>query len=232
MAKLSQACWTNPDRYGSSPAPAPPTYLSEPVSTIREDILTVQADTRLLAHLREEPAPHILLEDAEPAEDQSADSFTYSQETVTAFQKLLDHIDSHTQELPRVLSQTHYAALTQLPLTYPWTRLVLDLKELLVSFDRHLVTCLIANNVQGNVAPHPGTVLSSFLQHLAQLLLHIIAPIGAEDPPPFLHRPEIYTLEFWHAHLNYACARFSSTQSSDERAISFATGPLAQQRRA
>ena len=93
---------------------------------------------------------------------------------------------------------------------------MIDLKELLVSFDRHLVTCLIANNVQGNDAPHPGTVLSSFLQHLAQLLLHIIAPFGAEDPPPFLHHPEIYTLEFWHAHLNYACARFSTTQSSDK----------------
>ena len=38
--------------------------------------------------------------------------------------------------------QTKYAALTQLPLTYPWARLVLDLKELLLSFDRHLLTCL------------------------------------------------------------------------------------------
>ena len=34
---------------------------------------------------------------------------------------------------------------------------------------RHLITCLIANHVQDNNTPHPGTVLSSFLQHLAQL---------------------------------------------------------------
>ena len=79
-----------------------------------------------------------------------------------------------------------------------WVRLQ---KELLISF-RHLLTCLIANNVQGNATPHPGTVLSSFLQHLAQLLLLIIAPFDADDPPPFLHHPEIYGLEFWHAHLN------------------------------
>ena len=69
--------------------------------------------------------------------------------------------------------------------------------------------------MQGNATPHPGTVLSSFLQHLAQLLLLIIAPFDADDPPPFLHHPEIYGLEFWHAHLNYACTRFSSSHCSD-----------------
>ena len=53
-----------------------------------------------------------------------------------AFQELLSKIDSRTKELPNVLSTKHYAALTQLPLTYSWARLVLDLKELLISFDR------------------------------------------------------------------------------------------------
>ena len=158
-------------------------------------------------HLRRRPL-------TEPTEELAADDFTYSEETTTAFQELLTLIDSSTRELPSVLSPAHYAALTQLPLTYPWARLVLDLKELLISFDRHLLTCLIANNVQGNAIPHPGTVLSSFLQHLAQLLLLIIAPFHADDPPPFLH-PEIYGLEFWHAHLNYACTRFSSSHGSD-----------------
>ena len=105
--------------------------------------------------------------------------------------------------------------MTQLPLAYPWARLVLDLKELLISFDRHLITCLIANQVQGNASPHPGTVLSSFLQHLAQLILLIIAPHDTDDAPPFLHHPEIYGLEFWHAHLNYACTRFATSHGSD-----------------
>ena len=138
-------------------------YLFHPcVPMVGEDILNVQANARLAAHLREEPAPHIMEEDAEPNEDLAGDDFTYSQETTTAFQELLTLIDSNTSELPSVLSPAHYAALTQLPLTYPWARLVLDLKELLLSFDRHLLTCLIANNVQGNATPHPGTVLSSF----------------------------------------------------------------------
>ena len=154
-------------------------------------------------------------EDAEPNEDLTGNDFTYSHDTTTAFQELLSKIDSNTKELPNVLSTKHYAALTQLPLTYPWARLVLDLKELLISFDRHLITCLIANQVQGNATPHPCTVLSSFLHHLAQLILLIIAPPGTDDAPPFLHHPEIYGIEFWHAHLNYACTRFAASHGSD-----------------
>ena len=98
---------------------------------------------RLAAHLRETPAPHILEEDAEPNEDLAGNDFTYSHDTTTAFQELLTIIDSNTKELPDVLSPKHYAALNQLPLTYPWARLVLDLKKLLISFDRHLITCLM-----------------------------------------------------------------------------------------
>ena len=33
--------------------------------------------------------------------------------------------------------------------------------------------------------------------------------------PPFLHHPEIYNLEFWHAQLNYACTRFATSHGSD-----------------
>ena len=114
----AQPMWTNPERYGSSSTPAQPTYLSAPAPTVREDILNVQADGRLAAHLRETPAPHILEEDAEPNEDLAGNDFTYSQDTTTAFQELLKLIDSNTRELPSVLSAKHYAALTQLPLTY------------------------------------------------------------------------------------------------------------------
>ena len=124
-------------------------------------------------------------------------------------------IDSTTKKLSDVLSTKHYAALTQLPLTYPWARLVLDMKELLLSFDRHLITCLIANQVQGNDPLHPDTVLSSFLHHLGQLILLIIAPHDTDDAPPFLQHPEIYGIEFWHAHLNYACTRFAVSHGPD-----------------
>ena len=210
----AQPMWTNPERHGTSSASVLPTYFPN-VPTARDDNLNVQADGRLAAHLRETPAPHILEEDAEPNEELTGNDFTYSHDTTTAFQELLTMIDSTTKELPDVLSTKHYAALTQLPLTYPWARLVLDMKELLLSFDRHLITCLIANQVQGNDPPHPGTVLSSFLHHLGQLILLIIAPHDTDDAPPFLQHPEIYGIEFWHAHLNYACTRFAVSQGPD-----------------
>ena len=184
----------------------PPT--SPNVPTARNDNLNVQADGRLAAHLRETSAPHILEEDVEPNEELIGNDFTYSHDTTTAFQELLTMINSTTKKLP-------YAALTQLPLTYPWARLVLNVKELLLSFDRHLITCLIANQVQGNDPSHPGTVLSSFLHHLGQLILLIIAPYDTDDASPFLQHPEIYGIEFWYAHLNYACARFTVSEGPD-----------------
>ena len=61
----TQPMWTNTERYRSSSTPTQPTYFSAPVPTVGEDILNVQADGRLSAHLRETPAPHILEEDAE-----------------------------------------------------------------------------------------------------------------------------------------------------------------------
>ena len=96
------------------------------------------------------PPPDFMEEDAELNEDLTGNEFTFSHDTTIAFQELLSKIDSNTKKLPNVLSTKHHAALTQLPLTYPWARLVLDLKKLFISFDRHLVTCLIANQVQGN----------------------------------------------------------------------------------
>ena len=99
---------------------------------------------------RQSSSPHIMEEDVEPNEDLTGDDFTYSHDTTIVFQELLSNIDSHTKKLPNVVSTKHYAALTQLSLTYSWARLVLDPKELLISLDRHLITCLIANQVQGN----------------------------------------------------------------------------------
>ena len=102
--------WTNPERQSSSFAPAPPTYFTTSAPTMRDDLLNVQADGRLAAHLRETPASHIMEEDVEPNEDLTGDDFTYSHDTTIAFQELLSNIDSHTKELPNVLSTKHYAA--------------------------------------------------------------------------------------------------------------------------
>ena len=91
--------WTNSERHRSSSAPAQPTYLSTSAPTVRDDLLNVQADGRLAAHLRETPAPYIMEEDAEPNEDLPGNDFTYSHDTTTAFQELLSKMDSNTKEL-------------------------------------------------------------------------------------------------------------------------------------
>ena len=174
--------WTNPERYRSSSTPTQPTYFY---------ILNVQADGRLAAHLRETPAPHILEEDAEPNEDLAGNDFTYSQETTTAFQELLALIDSNTRELPSVLSPTHYAALTQLPLTYPWARLVLDLKEL---FSPLTATCSRASlPITCRVTPLLTRVLSS------QVFSSILRSSSCLSSPPMMpmtHRPFFTTRKF------------------------------------
>ena len=95
--------WTNPERQSSSSAPAPPTYFTTSAPTMRDDLLNVQADGRLAAHLRETPAPHIMEEDAEPNEDLTGDDFTYSHDTTIAFQELLSNIDSHCENHVREL---------------------------------------------------------------------------------------------------------------------------------
>ena len=88
----------------SSSAPAQPTYFTTSAPTVRDDLLNVQADGRLAAHLRETPALHIMEEDTKLNEDLTGNDFTYSHNTTIAFQDLLSNIDSNTKELPNVLS--------------------------------------------------------------------------------------------------------------------------------
>lgn len=47
-----------------------------------------------------------------------------------AFASLLRSIDQHTHQLTTEISPENYLAMSQLPLTYPWSRLVFDFKDL------------------------------------------------------------------------------------------------------
>ena len=142
--------FSHPPQLQHSPLTSPP--LLPPY--VRTSLMFKR--TAALPHTFVKRPPLISWKKMEPNEDLAGNDFTYSQDTTTAFQELLNLVHTNTKQLPNVLSPKHYAALTQLPLTYPWARLVLDLKEFLLSFDRHLITCLIANHVQGNNTPHPG----------------------------------------------------------------------------
>ena len=60
-----------------------------------------------------------------------------------AFASLLRSIDQNSHQLVADISSKNYLAMSQLPLSYPWTRLVFDFKDLHAAWNRHIITCLI-----------------------------------------------------------------------------------------
>lgn len=132
-----------------------------------------------------------------------------------AFASLLRSIDQNTHQLVTDISSKDYLAMSQLPLSYPWSRLVFDFKDLHTAWDRHIITCLIAAAARGMPSPHPGSVLAAFLKKLAQIISNIVFPQNAEVPPPFLDN-RIVAPEFRHAHLNYACRQATLSQKGQE----------------
>ena len=96
------------------------------------------------------------------------------------------------------------------PLTppYPWSCLVLDLKELLPILDRYVLSCIIASHATLYTDLTHEQALFPLLRALAQTIVNIISPQASLNTRPVLPK-EIYKIEFWHAHLNYACLRAS-----------------------
>ena len=82
-----------------------------------------------------------------PTEDVGQDDpLQYSTATIGALTHLLTQIDSATSTLSSNLTPESYAALAALPLSYPWSNLVLDLKDLLPILDRYVLSCLLASS--------------------------------------------------------------------------------------
>ena len=96
--------------------------------------------------------------------------------------------EKKTSQLKHNISSQDYLAMSQLPLTYPWSHLVFDMKELLPAWDRHLTTVLISCLAGHTPIPHSGTSLAAFLKHLAQIVVNIVKPQSASLPPqcPFV----------------------------------------------
>ena len=97
-----------------------------------DDVLDSQADYRLQAHTQAPIPPPVPLDEEMPTEDVGQDDpLQYSTATIGALTHLLTQIDSATSTLSSNLIPESYAALAALPLSYPWSSLVLDLKDLL-----------------------------------------------------------------------------------------------------
>ena len=131
-----------------------------------------------------------------------------SNSTRAALDQLLSQIDQATSTVETHLTADSYAALAALPLSYPWSCLVLDLKELLPILDRYVLSCIIASHATLYTDLPHDQALFPLLKALAQTIVNIISPQASLNTRPVLPK-EIYKVEFWHAHLHYACLRAS-----------------------
>ena len=128
----------------------------------------------------------------------------YSAEVETALDRLLYAIDHP----PFIIDEEHYIALSQLPLTYPWPSITIDLRPYVPFFERHLVAHLLSGRcglLPVDVPAH--TILDAWLKLLSEAIVHGIFDLhhAAYTPPPL---PGLLTHpRFWHAHLNHACTR-------------------------
>ena len=109
------------------------------------------------------------LDEETPMEDVGQeDPLQYSAATISALDHLLSHIDSTTSTLSSNLTAESYAALAALPLSYLWSSLVLDLKDLLPILDRYVLTCLLASSAATGEDLQHDQALFPLLKTLAQ----------------------------------------------------------------
>ena len=116
-----------------TPPPARPQWAQQQQHSPTDDVLDSQADYRLQAHTQAPIPPPVPPDEEMPTEDAGqGDPLQYSAATMEALTHLLTQIDGATSTLSSTLTPKSYAALAALPLSYPWSSLVLDLKDLLV----------------------------------------------------------------------------------------------------
>ena len=199
----AQQTWPTPGSpvtvtHSSRPKYVPPTH------SIAEAVRSTAADARLQTTFSR-PLPN------QPADDDTEmtgptieGEITYSSEVETALDRLLSSIDHP----PFSIDEEHYIALSQLPLTYPWPSITIDLRPYVPFLERHLVAHLLS----GRCGPLPvdvpaHTILDAWLKLLSEAIVHgILDPHHAAYTPPPLPGP-LMSPRFWHAHLNHACTR-------------------------
>ena len=201
-----QQNWPTPGSATSAPHSSRPKYVP-PTHSIAEAVRSTAADVRLQStfsrSLPNQPAD----DDTEMTGPTIEGETTYSSEIETAFERLLYAIDNP----PFIIDEEHYIALSQLPLTYPWPSITIDLRPYLPFLERHLVAHLLS----GRCGPLPvdvpaHTILDAWLKLLSEAIVHGIFDLhhAAYTPPPL---PGLLTSSrFWHAHLNHACTRATS----------------------
>ena len=165
------------------PNVAAPFVAVPPTHSIAEAVRSTAADARLQTTFSR-PLPN------QPADDDTEmtgptieGEISYSSEVETALDRLLSAIDHP----PFTIDEEHYTALSQLPLTYPWPSITIDLRPYVPFLERHLVAHLLS----GRCGPLPvdvpaHTILDSWLKLLSEAIVHGIFDLhhAAYTPPP------------------------------------------------
>ena len=198
-----QQTWPTPGSSVTVAHSSRPKYVP-PTNSIAEAVRSTAADARLQTTFSR-PLPN------QPADDDTEmtgptieGEITYSSEVENALDRLLSSIDHP----PFSIDEEHYIALSQLPLTYPWPSITIDLRPYVPFLERHLVAHLLS----GRCGPLPvdvpaHTILDAWLKLLSEAIIHgIFDPHHAAYTPPPLPGP-LMSPRFWHAHLNHACTR-------------------------
>ena len=132
---------------------------------------------------------------------------TFSFELETAFERLLRVIDNPAF----IIDEELYIALFQLPFTYSWPSITIDLRPYLPFLERHLVAHLLSSRCGPLPVDVPAhTILDAWLKLLSEAIVHGIFDLrhAAYTPPPLPGL--LISSRFWHAHLNHACTRATS----------------------
>ena len=130
-----QQTWPAPGSSVAATHSSRPKYVP-PTNSVAEAVRSTAADA-LLQTTFSRPLPN------QPADDDIEmtgptieGEITYSSEVEAAFHHLLHSLDHP----PFSIDEDHYIALSQLPVTYPWPSITIDLRPYVPFLERHIIT--------------------------------------------------------------------------------------------
>lgn len=191
-----QQTWRSPNSAVLAPPSSRPRYVP-PTNNVKEAVRSSAADVRLLNTLARPPVTQPADDDVEMAGPTIEGEVVYSPEVEAAFSHLLHSL----ADPPFSLDENQYYALSQLPLTYPWPSITIDLRPYVPFLERHIITHLVAGRCLPMAVDVPAhTILDAWLKLLAEAIVHgIFFPHAATYTPPPLPTA-LMSSRFWHAH--------------------------------
>ena len=193
-----QQNWPTPGSSMTVPHSSRPKYVP-PTHSIAEAVRSTAADARLQTTFSR-PLPNEPVDDGTEMTGPTIEGeITYSSEVETALERLLYAIDHP----PFIIDKKHYIALSQLPLTYPWPSITIDLRlsRFWNAISSH--TCSLWSSPCWCASTHHSWCLvwSYSSRHFWPAPC---CPHSSTTPWP------LTSPRFWHAHLNHACTRVVS----------------------